>query len=290
MALEMSKDTRSEILRRLGRITVMAYYDHQQVRIQSMNRIRDIIWRKDKGVPFDVKIDKTKYKSYGKYKDEEIPPTLDRLLNEGKITQEERDYIARIYDLAKAQKIVETSFKPEMIKYIKDEKAYVQFLIYIRGIGPVLGSNLMRYIGYCERFDTVSKLWAYCGLPVKDGHAIKLEKGQTIHFNPQLRVLCWKIGTSFVKKRTPFFRQEYDRYKAKELARTDENKPKRPLHAELRARRYIAKKFLQLYWECGRELVGLPTRRSYVEEKLGHTGIIHWEDLVRFMKEAKEKI
>lgn len=287
----MSKGTKSEILRRLGRITVMAYYDHQHIRLQSMNRIRDIIWRKDKGIPFDAKIDKSeRKKTYGKYKDAEIPLTLDRLMKEGKITLEEKAYIARIFDLAKAQKIIETSFKPEMTKYIQNEKIYSQFLVYIRGIGPVLGSNLVRYLGYCEKSNTVSELWAYCGLHTKEGHAVKLEKKVALTFNPKLRALCWNIGASFMRKRTPFFRQEYERIKAKELARTDENKPKNPMQAELRARRYMVKKFLSFYWECSRELVELPTRRLYVDEKLGHTGIVHWEDLIKYLKGEKEKL
>lgn len=64
----------------------------------------------------------------------------------------------------------------------------------VHGIGPVIAAGLLAHID----FDTtpgISNLWSFAGQNPK----AVWEKGQKRPWNAALRVLCWKIGESFVK-------------------------------------------------------------------------------------------
>ncbi|MEK9171900.1 MAG: transposase [Patescibacteria group bacterium] len=64
----------------------------------------------------------------------------------------------------------------------------------ITGIGPVLAAGLLSQIDI-TRAPTVGHIWSFAGLdPSK-----KWLKGQKRPWNARLRVICWKIGESFVK-------------------------------------------------------------------------------------------
>ena len=43
----------------------------------------------------------------------------------------------------------------------------------------------------------------------------------------------------------------------------------------------MVKIFLQHYWIVSRMVEGLPTREPYVQEKLGHTTIITWQQVLK---------
>jgi len=51
-------------------------------------------------------------------------------------------------------------------------------------------------------------------------------------------------------------------------------KDTKPCHRHGAALRAVMKHFLADYWFVGREILGLPTRPLYVQEQLGHTGIV----------------
>jgi len=64
----------------------------------------------------------------------------------------------------------------------------------VLGIGPVLAAGLLAHIDI-ERAPTAGHIWAYAGLdPTKSW-----KKGKKRPWNAALKVLCWKIGESFVK-------------------------------------------------------------------------------------------
>jgi len=46
---------------------------------------------------------------------------------------------------------------------LKNHALYNQYLVLIRGIGPMLAAGLIAYINDIEKFDHVSSLWQYCG-------------------------------------------------------------------------------------------------------------------------------
>lgn len=64
----------------------------------------------------------------------------------------------------------------------------------ICGIGPVIAAGLMAHIDITKA-PTVGHIWRFAGLDPTQ----KWEKGQKRPWNASLKVLCWKIGESFVK-------------------------------------------------------------------------------------------
>ena len=146
----------------------------------------------------------------------------------------------------------------------------------IRGISHLLSSQLIAYIDI-KKFNQVSSLWHYCGMHVNNGIAPKRMKGSKIDWNPQMRMICYKISDSFIKQRTPKYRDIYDKEKEKQIKLLEDqgnvethnpivskrNKeettipmksilvlspPKSKGHADMRARRKAVKEFLKDFY------------------------------------------
>lgn len=64
----------------------------------------------------------------------------------------------------------------------------------IVGIGPVIAAGLLAHIDV-ERANTAGAIWRFAGLDP----TAEWKKGQKRPYNAKLKVLCWKIGDSFVK-------------------------------------------------------------------------------------------
>ena len=62
------------------------------------------------------------------------------------------------------------------------------------GIGPVLSAGLIAHIDI-NKAPTAGHIWSFAGLNPNQ----KWEKGQIRPWNAELKVLCWKIGQSFMK-------------------------------------------------------------------------------------------
>lgn len=62
------------------------------------------------------------------------------------------------------------------------------------GIGPVIAAGLLAHIDI-RKAPTVGHIWRFAGLDP----TIRWGKGEKRPFNASLKVLCWKIGDSFVK-------------------------------------------------------------------------------------------
>src|SRR3990167_3228506 len=99
----------------------------------------------------------------------------------------------------------------------ESEPVYTEWLKGVSGVGAILSSGLIAWIGDIEKFATISKLWMYSGLGVDgDGKAMRRKKGEKINWNPRMKNLCWKLGESFVKTGKGYrdlyekFRAEYD--------------------------------------------------------------------------------
>ena len=281
----------NQTIKEIGREVAGAFYDYQQVRLSSMNRIRDVIRKRSEGIAFDAvekKIDKDKKKFDKKYNDKALLSTINKMKEEGKITDKEYDYIQKSLKLSDESKKIEEFYKTMMLEYVQQEPIFQEFLSKIKGLGPVLSCNLLKNFGYCERYEHISSLWKHSGFAVIDGHAPKREKGKTIDYNPKLRTLMWKITDSFIKQNSPVYRGIYDNEKKRQLARKDENKPKSQLHAHLRAMRKTTKIFLSHYWVVGRTLSQLPVSEPYVGDKLGHQHIITWREVVQANEDLQD--
>ncbi len=165
----------------------------------------------------------------------------------------------------------------------------------VKGIGPVIAAGLLAHIDITKA-PTVGHIWSFAGLdPTK-----VWKKGEKRPWNARLKVLCWKIGESFVKVsgiEDAFYGKVYAERKAQEVAKsaagefadqaaaslaakkfgkdTDAFKayekgelPNARLH--LRAERYAVKLFLAHLHQVWREIEGLPVVAPYPIAILGH--------------------
>lgn len=286
--------TKSEVKREVGRVLALGYVDHQQIRISEMNRIRDIIRKRNEGIAFD-QVEKKKEESdkYSKeYTDEKLVSTISRMQKEGKLNTEETEYINKVMEMLQAAAKEEVKYKALLKQYIESEPIYTEFLQYIKGCGEIITANLIKNFGYCEKYRYVSSLWSHVGFGVVDGKAPKLQKGQKLNFNPKFRTFCWRIGDSFIKQRTPVYRQIYDGEKSRQLQLLKNKAPKAPaslMHADLRARRKMVKIFLEHYWVKSRKLQGLEVTKPWPHERAGHKSYIDVDDVISKAKALKLK-
>ena len=143
----------------------------------------------------------------------------------------------------------------------------------VLGIGPVIAAGLVAHIDITKA-PTVGHIWRFAGLDP----TVTWGKGEKRPWNADLKVLCWKIGDSFVKvsgRPDAFYgkiyreRKEYEvtrdatGYNAETAARTLESKKFKdvatrkiyesghlpPGRLDLRARRYATKLFLAHWHE-----------------------------------------
>lgn len=138
----------------------------------------------------------------------------------------------------------------------------------IHGIGPVLAAGLLAHIDIAKA-PTVGHIWRFAGLDP----TLVWAKGAKRPFNARLKLLCWKIGQSFMKLRASKnddYGLVYEARKRYELARNarGEHKGKQirtseglktvdelpPFIIDARARRYAVKLFLShlhhVMYEC----------------------------------------
>ena len=274
------QNSNDDVIFQLGKISVDGYYDYQSIRIAQKNRIRDIIRRKIEGIPYDKPEEKKEDKKFdNKFKDEKVFDFLNQLAKKNKITELERDYIQKLFEISIETERTEEKYKKLMDQYLKKEPLWIEWLINVKGISSVLGSSLIKSFGYCETYQYVSSLWRHCGFD-PDGAKGKT-KGEKIHYNPKLKTMVWKIGDSFIKQRTEPYRAVYDNEKERQLmlvTNEAENAPKNRLHADLRARRKMVKIFLQHYYIIGRKIKGLSITKPYPHDRMGHKHFIPPKD------------
>lgn len=137
---------------------------------------------------------------------------------------------------------------------LKVNPFYNAWLKHVKGIGPLLAASLLAELGSPQRFNTVSALWSYAGLKVKNGEAMRRAKGEKANWNPMVKMTAWKIGSQFIKTNGCLGRELYDKYKAYYIARDGED-PKWKPHR--RALRRVAKDFLRCMWVAWMESMNL---------------------------------
>jgi hypothetical protein len=167
------------------------------------------------------------------------------------------------------------------------------------GIGPILAAALAAHIDPA-RADSPSAVWKFAGLaPGFD----RKTKGTKLPYNSRLKVVCWKMGQSFIKvsgREDATYGKLYRQFKSEEVSRNETGRyaeaaakelgskkfkdgiTKARLeagklsdgHLDARARRRVVKIFLANYWVVARESRGLPVRDPYAMTILGHDGII----------------
>lgn len=182
-------------------------------------------------------------------------------------------------------------------QFLKEQPLYMEWLKDIKGIGVVISAGLIAFLESAEKFSTISKLWMYSGLAVDDeGRAMRRKSGQTLRYNPKMKVLAWKIGESFVKNGEGYraiyedCREEYDK---KWLTPEDcgskgcANKGKGSCmkgHRYAAAKRKTVKIFLAHLWQTWRELEGLPKEPVFIIGRHDKNGQVHTHEIPVVMK------
>ena len=170
-------------------------------------------------------------------------------------------------------------------KYIKGlDMPIVKTALNIRGLGAMTVAYLLVYIDITKaRY--ASSLWSYVGLD-KPSHE-RYTKGEAGGGNKTLRTVLYTMADSMIKTRA-VYRDIYDSEKNKlenSLKITNSRntqgkliecmwKDTKPCHRHGAAIRKMIKHFLADYWFVYRTLEGLETPDLYVQEKMGHTGIV----------------
>ncbi len=175
-----------------------------------------------------------------------------------------------------------------------------EWLISIKGIGVVLAAGLLAHIDITKA-QTAGAIWRYAGYDPTS----KWEKGQIRPWNASLKVLCWKVGCSFVKVSgydDAFYGQLYQQRKQYEVDRNESGQNAEaakeklettkigkttdaykayiigklpPAHVDARARRWVVKIFLAHFFEAWYEKHHeKPAPLPYPEAHLQHVHII----------------
>ena len=211
------------------------------------------------------------------------------------------------------EKDIQKRLTVELLKY----PLYTQYLKRIQGIGVILSAGIMAYIEDVGRFKNVSSLWQYSGLgmntycenckkptsvevsygedkktakrlrPMKQcpdckGDLVfvrqKRTAGYQSNYNDKMKVLLWKIGTSFVKQKAEKsgYRRIYDQIRIDEKTKhpekvvTDGKTTENDGHQFNKAIRKTEKIFLSHLWTTWRKMEGLEVTKPYEGQVLNH--------------------
>ena len=165
-------------------------------------------------------------------------------------------------------------------------EAIVHSALNVVGVGKITVAYMMTYIDI-HKARHASSLWSYCGLHKSSNERYK--KGVAGGGNKTLRTVLYTMADSMMKNKNCPYRLVYDRAKAQKeqsehmvQSRNTQGKlvevmwkDTKPSHRHGHALRQMMKHFLADWWFAHRTLEGLETRPLYVQEKLGHTGIIN---------------
>jgi hypothetical protein len=246
-------DESKEKIRELGFVAALMMYSFQDTRIGANNQVRDVVRRINENISRGTPEDKKEGRDYSKkYSDSKLEGIKNKMFEDGKIGRDERQFLDALFTILREVSKIERKYHALMKTYVANEPIWTKYLIHVRGIGHVLASNLIAKLGHCEKFDTVSKLWKYCGFHIvcpvcteeredfrgnmrkfpvvgnDSGHcpkcgrpcvASKRQTGKSLDHNPQRRVLGFKIGDSLITNKSKIYYDEYKNEKLRQLER-----------------------------------------------------------------------
>lgn len=282
---------RSDLEYTAMRNLIDALYDHQDVRIRSMSRARAIIRRKLLDLGFEPEKKKKEPEAGEEPKEEvwadkKMEQLLKTALKQKKVSAREVRIMLELLELAKKETEIEKIYEAKVTPFIKSEQIWTSWLESVKGIGIRNAARLLKHFGYCEDFESVSKIWAFSGyapdrfcvickryehLHVKNKEteereictckhpqwetenpvAVRKRKGVPLPYNPKVHVDCYVIGSSLMKAKGKY-KRFYDAERAK--IGVDEK------YSHRKAFRKMVKLFLSHYWNQTRTIKGLPTR------------------------------
>lgn len=144
----------------------------------------------------------------------------------------------------------------------------------IYGIGPVISAGLLAHLDITKA-PTVGHIWRFAGLDP----TLVWEKGQKRPYNANLKVLCWKIGQSFMKfhnRDECFYGHIYAERKAYEIARNERGENAELAKSELEKKNYGRDTNARKAYEAGK----LPDGRIDARARRYATKLFlaHWHE------------
>lgn len=237
-----------------------------------MNRVRDIIRKKNEDIPFDKVEDEKEENDYdSQYQDENLPDIVEEMVEEGKLTDRERQYLEKMLEAATLGEKIEDQYK-DVMEIVKREPIYEEWLDDVYGVSTVLTARLVHMFGYCEDFPKVSHLWSYSGMTPGS----KRTRGEQLDFNPQAKTLAWLVADRMIMQgtRSQYKEEFYDPYKEKQITRLERDQEGLCIKC---GERDQAGTYSATHWnckECGNEGFGDASalRHLDVMEEQGKTG------------------
>lgn len=180
-----------------------------------------------------------------------------------KVYLEQTEKIAAIEE-ASIKVVQKTIRNSSMGEYVKNAQ----------GVGEKTAARLLGCIGdpywhpVEKRPRTVSELWAYCGMSVRDGRAPRRTKGQQSNWNAEARKRVRVIAKSVEKQTKGKYRELYDATKAHYAGAihtydcaqcgpagkpAQPGTPLKPSHIQARALRRVGKEVLKDMWLASKE-------------------------------------
>jgi hypothetical protein len=273
----------------LGSIVTGRFYEFQEIRLGTMNRLRNIVFRRIIGI--DIReLQKKKKKTdeekqwLNEFSDSNIISKLNQLFSDGRLSESDRKYIDKMFVLLNDIKEKEKGYEKLIKEFVEKEPIWTGFGKYVKGMGHLMTAMVLYYFGYCEKARYPSSLWKFSGF-YPDA---KFVKGETGGFNPKCRTTLWKLGDCFIKQRSPRYRPVYDTEKARQLKLMEtksDNAPKRLGHADARARRKMMKKFLVDYYRVCKTITNQEQSKIWIIDKGGHT---HFDDVLVWLEKQKK--
>ena len=201
--------------------------------------------------------------------------------------------------LARKSELLESEIRSNLNAYAQAQPLGV-WALSIKGIGPVLAAGLLSHVDF-KIAKTAGAIWRFAGLDDPKNYSWK--KGEKRPWNARLKVLCWKIGQSFMKLHNDpdcFYGKLYEQRKAFEVARNEaggnadaaklaldtktwraDTTTRAAYEAgrlpdgriELRAERYAVKIFLSHFFAVGYEIKH--GKKAPIPYAIGYLGHVH---------------
>ncbi len=95
----------------------------------------------------------------------------------------------------------ERRLRYKMLKKLKQNYLWTNWLNYVRGGGPITFAQMLSMIDW-DRAPHPSSLFRYAGLHVVNGRAVRPKRGEKTSWNPKFKRVCFNLFTSFEKQTT----------------------------------------------------------------------------------------
>ena len=190
----------------------------------------------------------------------------------------DKEWEGKFTSWGKDKRKKEEEIKDELVLLVK-QHPWGEYLLKVRGVGAgiagaIIGElcgdiygalpkgaskeDLPPFLAHGPRpFERTSDLWAYAGFAVKDGKVIERKKGEVYSHNKYLKLACYKFAVNQIKQGDKYrkiydIRKELEKklhpdkiWEGKYWGKTKKKKYLyTPKHIDIRARRYMIKKFL----------------------------------------------